>query len=69
MTSAEALEAIRRGDDMITTAHLAAVLNVAPRTVQNWVRQGRIPAPLGRTGDNARWAPAVIQAWLEERAA
>jgi len=52
----------------LTTAELAALLNVSVRTVQDW-RYGRGPAgpPYHLVGQQARYKPDDVNRWLQKQ--
>ncbi len=45
---------------------VADVLGVCLRTIENWVNEGDLPAPV-RLGNRCYWHPAAFYAWLERR--
>jgi excisionase family DNA binding protein len=48
---------------LLTKNELAELLAVTPRTIDNWVRNGKLPNP--RFDKPPRWLTATIQKWLE----
>lgn len=50
--------------DTYTAGQLAARLQVTPRTLLNWRRQGRIPKPRIDSAKKPLWSRAQIEAWL-----
>jgi prophage regulatory protein len=56
--------------DTITTIRLkelAAALNVAPYTVQRWVKDGKFPPPIKLAQGVSAWRVSTVDAWLRER--
>ena len=47
---------------------VAACLRIAPRTLNQWVKDGFFPAPV-YIGRRAFWAAAVVEAWIAARLA
>jgi predicted DNA-binding transcriptional regulator AlpA len=52
--------------DLLTTADVAALAGVKPKTLRTYVLRGSIPAP-GRIGRTLVWPPDVIERWLAGR--
>jgi len=48
---------------ILTKKQVAARARVTPRTIENWVKQGRCPAPF-KVGKSCLWERQVILAWL-----
>lgn len=48
---------------LLKKSEVAAILRVTPRTVENYLKQGRIPAPV-RIGNRPLWPACAIQALL-----
>jgi hypothetical protein len=49
----------------LTKEDIAEVFRVTPRTIENWVEQGDMPAPV-RIGNRVFWHPDVFYGWLHE---
>lgn len=49
---------------LLTKAEMAELLEVTPRTIDNWVRRGKLPRP--RFDQPQRWLVATIKNWLED---
>ncbi|MCU4119731.1 helix-turn-helix transcriptional regulator [Variovorax sp. N23] len=49
----------------LTKEDVAEVFRVTPRTVENWVGQGLMPAPIN-VGNRVFWHPDVFWGWLNE---
>lgn len=45
---------------------VAEILGVSIRTVENWVAEGVLPAPV-KLGNRVYWHPNVLYAWLDWR--
>lgn len=45
---------------------VAEILGVSIRTVENWVNEGELPAPM-KLGNRVYWHPNVFYAWLDRR--
>lgn len=56
-------------DDMLTTAEVAAVLELNPQTVYTYVSRGSFPAPDGYLGATPWWRPATVEEWQASRRA
>jgi phage terminase Nu1 subunit (DNA packaging protein) len=52
--------------DLLTTAELARLLKVSPRTVQLWRRQGLITPELVTPGGLSRWIESDVRAQLRK---
>ena len=50
---------------MLTRKDLARLFQVCVRTIDNWVRDGRLPPPQ-HFGRSLRWADAAIRPYLED---
>lgn len=48
---------------LLTKNELAELLEVTPRTIDNWTRSGKLPRP--RFDQPPRWLTVTIQKWLE----
>ena len=55
--------------DVLTKNQLAAEFQVCSRSVENFVRQGRLPAPFYVSSRTPRWSRKAVTAWIEARAA
>lgn len=49
----------------MTKEHVADVLGVSIRTIENLVKAGKMPAP-GHIGGRVLWHPDVFYTWLDE---
>ena len=49
--------------ELLKKSEVAALLRVTPRTIENYLKQGRIPAPV-RIGNRPLWAAGAIHALL-----
>ena len=49
--------------ELLKKSEVAALLRVTPRTIENYLKQGRIPAPV-RIGNRPLWPAGAIQALL-----
>ncbi|CAJ0730553.1 MAG: helix-turn-helix domain-containing protein [Ralstonia sp.] len=49
----------------MTKQHVAEVLGVSIRTIENLVKAGRMPAP-GHIGGRVLWHPDTFYAWLDQ---
>lgn len=54
-----------RGNSLLTTDEVAAILRVSPGTVRNMRRDGRIPEPIELAGNHVRWNARIIEQWIE----
>ena len=56
-------------DRMVTVKDISDYLQVTPAAVYKWIKDDKMPAPL-RLGKGSRhtlrWAPHLINEWLEE---
>lgn len=52
--------------DVLTTAEVASLLRVNPKTISRWLATGEVPDPIAVKGVR-RWRRSVIEAWLLER--
>ncbi len=59
MTSINAFKPLSKED-------LTEVLGVSPRTIENWVNDGVLPAPT-KLGNRVYWHPNKFYAWLDRR--
>lgn len=50
----------------LTKEHIADVLGISLRTVENWVADGTLPAPK-KLGNRVYWHPDTFYAWLDHR--
>lgn len=50
----------------LTKQDIAQVLNVTPRTIENWTAAGIVPAP-ATLGGRVFWHPDIFYAWLDQR--
>lgn len=50
---------------MLTTKQVADLLKVAPKTVAEWARQGKLPAMQLPGGSDWRFRPEDIQPYLD----
>lgn len=50
----------------LTKKDVAQVLNVTPRTIENWTSEGIMPAPT-TLGGRVFWHPDIFYAWLDTR--
>ena len=48
---------------MLTRNNLATLMQVRPRTVDKWARDGQIPSPV-RIGRKSYWPRAEFESWL-----
>lgn len=53
----------RSAGDLITTADVASILGCSPRSVTNYVRDGRLPAPI-RVNRLVRFSRRAISGFL-----
>ena len=54
--------------DWPTKEDLALICNVTPRTVTNWLQEGKLPAPSTSIHRGQyRWHPQVIEDWVNSR--
>ena len=51
---------------VLTTAEVASLLRVDPKTISRWLAAGEMPAPIAIKGVR-RWRRSVIEAWLLEQ--
>lgn len=51
-------------EPLLTTTEVAAVLEIAPGTLENWRVQGKGPPYLKLYG-HVRYSPTAVQAWVE----
>ena len=49
--------------ELLKKSEVAALLRVTPRTIENYLKQGRIPAPV-RIGNRPLWPAVAIRALL-----
>lgn len=54
-------------DPQLTTADVAAILNVTPATVRSYAARGILPAPDGHLGRTPWWSPERVEAWQAAR--
>jgi excisionase family DNA binding protein len=52
---------------VLTKKQVAARAQVTPRTIENWVKQGRCPAPF-KLGKSCLWERDAITSWLTSTA-
>jgi excisionase family DNA binding protein len=50
------------GPALLTTRQVAERFDVNIRTVNRWVREGRLPVAVATLGGDARFDPAVVEA-------
>lgn len=53
---------------LLTLPQVAALSQMAPRTIRRYVSSGKFPAPLRPNGHNdkgARWVREEVMAWVE----
>lgn len=50
----------------LTKEHIADVLGISFRTIENWVGDGTLPAPK-KLGNRVYWHPNAFYAWLDHR--
>ncbi|GEM_PF-973128 len=50
----------------LTKEHIAEVLGISLRTIENWVADGTLPAPK-KLGNRVYWHPNAFFAWLDHR--
>jgi predicted DNA-binding transcriptional regulator AlpA len=55
------------GDRLVSEAETAALLGIAPRTLQEWRRKGAGPAFIRLTGRSIRYRQADVLAWVTAR--
>lgn len=48
---------------ILTKKQVAARAHVTPRTIENWVKQGRCPTPF-KLGKSCLWSRDEVAAWL-----
>lgn len=53
--------------DLIDAKTAAEIANVQPRTIWQYNRFGRMPAPATYFGRSPVWEREVIQAWADEK--
>ena len=53
--------------ELITVTDLAARLNCCRRTVYNFVKSGRGPAPFRLGGKMIRWRKEDVEEWIREQ--
>jgi prophage regulatory protein len=51
--------------ELLRMRQVADLLDVSPRTVQRWVDEGRLPAPLVLSSRCLRWRESELLDWLE----
>lgn len=51
----------------LTKEKAAEILGVSKRTIENWVADGRMPAPHSAGGRRVYWHPDVFYRWLDAR--
>lgn len=51
----------------LTKEKAAEILGVSKRTIENWVADGRMPAPHSAGGRRVYWHPDVFYRWLDGR--
>ncbi len=56
---------VEKIEQLLKVRDVAELLNVHERTLRRWVGQGRIVAV--NTGDELRFEPAAIRAFIQER--
>jgi excisionase family DNA binding protein len=52
---------------LLTTRHVAELLDVSPETVLRWTRLGELPA-IKLPGGAVRYRESELDGWIEERA-
>jgi excisionase family DNA binding protein len=50
----------------LTKEDVAEALGITPRTIENWVDQGHMPAP-ACIGNRLYWHPELFYGWLDQR--
>jgi predicted DNA-binding transcriptional regulator AlpA len=65
--SADHGEELLAGDRLVNEAETAALLGIAPRTLQEWRRKGAGPAFIRLTGRSVRYRQADVLAWVRAR--
>jgi excisionase family DNA binding protein len=53
-------------EKLLTANQVAEILSVTPRTVRDWLKEGRIPGII-LPGGSIRFNPQVIESWIEKR--
>jgi predicted DNA-binding transcriptional regulator AlpA len=56
--------ACEHANPIYTTADLARLFRVSPKTIGRWVAEGRIPQPL-RISRRKRWMASAFQQYLD----
>lgn len=57
------------GSPLLTTTEAAALLSVAPRTMEDWRRSGRGPTFVALSRNAVRYRLVDLEAWVESRRA
>ncbi|MDR3409543.1 MAG: helix-turn-helix domain-containing protein [Formivibrio sp.] len=50
----------------LTKEDIAGILNISIRTVENWIKDGTLPAP-HKIAQRVYWHPDIFYTWLDQR--
>jgi predicted site-specific integrase-resolvase len=56
----------QKDDELLDTDAMAKLLDVKPKTLENWRSNGRVNLPYIKIGDNVRYRRSTGEAFLEK---